>query len=91
MWIDGAHVMDRQNVLYNTSTHFFYWGFGSGEWIDNIVVSNTVDIDPPDGTPTDPTDGTTPAPPGLPGFPAVAIALGLVAGLTITILVRRRK
>lgn len=90
VYIDGELVMDRQNVLYNTSTHFFFAPFGSGEWLDNIVVSNTVDITPPSTDPTTtPSDGTPP-PAGIPGFPMVAIAIGLVVAILLGILVRRK-
>ncbi len=87
VFIDGTAVMDRQNSAHDTSAHFFIQSTGTERWVDNIVVSNTVDYTT---TPTT-TNGTNGTTPGIPGFPALAITLGLVTALTIGITVRRRK
>ena len=87
VYFDNTLVMDRQNSAHDTSTHFFILSTGTVRSFDNIVVSDTVDIQPP-STPTTPTPTDTPV---IPGFPAVAIAVGIISALTIGVLYRRRE
>ncbi|MHA2428511.1 MAG: hypothetical protein ACXADB_10850 [Candidatus Hermodarchaeia archaeon] len=87
VYIDDTLVMDRVNSAHSTSESFFWFATGTGNWLDNIVVSDTVDITPP----TTPTTPTTTDPPPIPGFPAVAIAVGIVSALSIGVLYRRRQ
>jgi hypothetical protein len=91
LYLDGELIMQEQNLVHDSSTHFFVCIIDSGIWIDNIDVSDTVDIEPPTTptTPTEPTEPTTPT--GIPGFPAFAVGVGIVTALGIGIILRRRK
>ncbi len=89
IWFNGVHRIARQNTNVNVSTHFVVNLHSNQQWIDNIVVSNTVDVTPPTTDPTTTPSDDTP-PPGIPGFPIVAIAIGLMAAISIGILVRRK-
>ncbi len=87
--IDGTLVMDRQNSVHDTSTHFFVFMTGTDRWIDNVLVSNTVDYDFQDGNGEN--GGVTPPP--LP-LELIAIAGAVVAVIVIVVIVfilRRRR
>lgn len=90
VWMDNTHVIQCRSTAVTTSSHFAvgerYYQLA---WIDNIVVSNTVDLEPPT-TPTTPTTPTD-APPPIPGFTVPAITVGLLVALATAIIYRRRK
>jgi hypothetical protein len=83
VYLNGTLRMEDQDLVFTASNYFFFecW---SDHGLDNIVVSDTVDIDPPETDP--PTDPPTPAPPPpIPGFPWLSILLALVTVITFTV------
>ena len=84
VYINDTMVMDRLNIVHDTSTHFFILSTGTERWVDNIVVDDDP-LDTGDG------NGGNGEPPPIPGFPAVAITVGIVSALTIGVLYRRRQ
>jgi hypothetical protein len=85
VYVNNTLEMEATDTLHNTANFFLIHMF-EDEYIDNIEVSDTVDITPTDATgTTDPTD--TPA--AIPGFPLGAILLVLIPSILLVTLVRR--
>jgi pectate lyase len=82
-WINGTHRMDALDNIENTANYFGFWG-DEGDALDNIVISDSVDIAAPTNTGT----GTTPPPP-IPGFPLASIILGGALALSIGLVTRK--
>jgi hypothetical protein len=85
IWIENDLVMEQQDATHSSSEYFFI-GCQEGVWIDNIVVSNTIDKEREDGD-----NGEPPPPPQIPGFPTVALAFGFIAALTLGLIVKPKK
>jgi len=80
VWVNGTHRIYCQDTTFSSSTYFVLASDTSvAHWLDNVVVSDTVDIEPP----------TTTTP--IPGFAAPAIILGLVVALATAVVYRRRR
>ena len=88
IFVNGAHKFQAQDTQHSTSLYFLVLlNYG---YIDNVEVYDLILTQPPDGgNGNDDENGTTP-PPSIPGFPALAIVVGLVSALTISVLYRRR-
>ena len=87
LFINETHRMDAIDTVENTANYFAFY-CGAGEVLDNVVVSDSIDIADP--TTTDTTgDGTTPAPP-IPGFPLGSIIVGGALALGLGIVRMRR-
>jgi pectate lyase len=89
LWINGTHRMDVADTVENTANYFTFY-CGTDEALDNVVISNTVDIaapttDPGTGTGT----GTTPPP--IPGFPLASIVIGGALALGVGFVTRKRQ
>ncbi len=88
VYINGTLQMDATNTEHTTANYFLIHMF-QDESIDNVVVSNTVDVTP---TTTDPGTGNpTGPPPGIPGFPTAAIAIGLIISVILALIIRKRQ
>jgi hypothetical protein len=85
LWIDDTHRMDAVDAIENTANIFAFWG-DTGDALDNIVISDTVDIPNPTNTGT----GTTPPSP-IPGFPLAAIIVGVTLAMGVGFTARRRQ
>lgn len=84
VWLNGTHRLYCQDITFSSSTYFVHGSEGdAAQYLDNVVVSDTIDLQPPTNT------TTTTAP--IPGFAVPAIALGLVVALATAIVYRRRK
>jgi len=85
VWVNGTHRLFYQDTTFTTSTYFVHGSeTDAAHYLDNVVVSNTVDIEPP-------TTNTTTTTTAIPGFAVPAIALGLVIALATAIVYRRRR
>jgi len=75
----------RIEAVDNTLTisNFFHFFCGPDEALDNIVVSDTIDV-----TPSTCTNPGIPIPPQIPGFPLVAIFIGFICALSLGVLRR---
>ena len=81
VYINDTLAMQFVDTTYDTSNYFVIMA-EQDTAIDNIIVSDTIDIPPP----------TTPngEPPGIPGFPVVTIGTGLLLAMGIVLTQRRR-
>ncbi len=82
VYINGTLAMEFVDTTYDTSNYFVIQA-EQDTAIDNIVVSDTVDIPPPTNTNGEP-------PLGIPGFPTVTIGAGLILAVGLVITLRRR-
>ncbi|MFX1475168.1 MAG: hypothetical protein ACFFCO_06815 [Promethearchaeota archaeon] len=83
VYINGTLAMEFVDTTYNSSNYFVVQA-ELDTAIDNIRVSDTVDISPP-------TTSNGELPPGIPGFPAVTIGAGLVLAMVLILGKRRKK
>lgn len=83
VYVNGSLKLQAVDTEMNFSSYFLFY-CEEDEGIDNIRVSNTIDV-----SPTDDTNETTP-PPGIPGFPWIGIALGIIIAMSILLIKRRR-
>ncbi len=88
-YLNGSLVVEATNTEHSTVNYFLAHMF-EDESLDNIVVSNTVDITPTTGPGTGTGTGTG-TPPGIPGFPIGAIIIGLALSVLLVIVIRRRQ
>jgi hypothetical protein len=87
IFIDEEYQTGAQDTTHTSPTYFVVHG-QSGFIVDNIVVSNTIDITPTTDTGTGTGTDTTPF---IPGFPIASIALGVMTAMGTLILIRRRR
>ena len=87
VYVNDTLVMEATNTVHTTVNYFLLHMF-EDDSVDNIVVSNTVDVTPSTDTGTG--TGTEP-PPGIPGFPISAIIVGLVLSLLLVMVIRQRQ
>ncbi len=88
VYVNDSLVMEATNTVHTTINYFLLHMY-EDDSVDNIVVSNTVDVTP---STTDPDTNTpTDTPPAIPGFPAAAIIIGLVLSVLLVIVIRRRQ
>jgi hypothetical protein len=92
IYVNDTLQLEASDTNHGTSNYFVFY-CNPGCAIDNIVISDSVDIEPPTTptTPTTPTSDTESAsPPGIPGFPFAAITLGLLIPLLLVLFMRHR-
>ena len=75
LWGPDEDVIDTQ--LSSSCLYFLIYCDEQTFALDNIVVSDTVDVTPP--------------PPPISGFPSLAITLGLITALVLSIVIRRQR
>jgi hypothetical protein len=87
VWVNGTHRLFYQDTTFSSSTYLVHDSSSSvAHYLDNVMVSDTIDLQPPTTT-TNTTTTTTP----IPGFAVPAITLGLVVALATAIVYRRRR
>ncbi len=87
-YLNSTLVVEATNTEHTTVNYFLAHMF-QDESLDNVVVSNTIDITP---TTTDTGTGAgTETPPGIPGFPAAAILVGLFLSVLLVMVIRRHR
>lgn len=84
VFINGTLRIEVANTPTITSNYFHFF-CGPDEGIDNVVVSDSIDITPTPGTPEVPTM------PSIPGFPIAAIVTGIGVTIGLILLSRRRR
>ncbi len=85
IFVNGTLQIEVEDNTAFTSNYFHFF-CGPGEGLDNVLVSDSIDIVPE--TNTNPGVPTTPQ---IPGFPLAAIAFSVTITLALGILTRRRR
>ena len=84
VWVDGELIADLVDTEHEESKYFgvhLEYSHRGYSYIDNIVVSNTIDIEPPQKTQSN----------QIPGFSIESITLGLVSGAILLWILRRNQ
>jgi hypothetical protein len=87
VYADGVLVMETENNRYTEPVSFgvmLEHSWRGDSVVDNIIVSNTIDIDPSMAVEEEKQQG-------IPGFPFESILAGLIAGALIIWMVQRRR
>ncbi|MHA2373804.1 MAG: hypothetical protein ACXAEB_12355 [Candidatus Thorarchaeota archaeon] len=84
VWINGTHRIAVQDDSYSTSGYFRF-SAADGPAIDNIVVYNSIEFDPPTTVGPTPTTSPTPTEPGT-TFPIEWLVIGISVPVVLIIL-----
>jgi hypothetical protein len=84
VYLNGTPWLEGIDTTHDSASYFVFYCTNNAA-LDNVVVSDTVDIQPTTGP-----GGTDTQPAPIPGFPLVAVAIGLLLPLTVVLLQRYR-
>ncbi len=85
VFINGTLQIETEDTTITISNYFHFF-CGPDEGLDNVVVSDSIDI-----TPSTNTTPSTPMTPQIPGFHPATIILGIIIAISLGHIIHRRK